>query len=127
MTNQSLIAAASLVLAANAIALIHAARNRTGHPETQVTLTERELRSFRQAEDNTGVTLNLMWTDSRNYPFSADRGSRAQTGSTGRNFRLSDSIAARIRPPPMRERFISGSALVKLSLRWNTTGRPGEP
>jgi hypothetical protein len=61
----SLVTAASIILVANALALIHGARNRAGSPEAEITLTNRELRYFDQAvtADDSGVTLHLQWTD----------------------------------------------------------------
>ncbi|MGA3236794.1 MAG: DUF4824 family protein [Bryobacteraceae bacterium] len=65
MKRASLIIAVSIVLAANALALFHAARNRAGNPEAEMTLTNRELRYFDQSaiDDDSGVTLHLQWTD----------------------------------------------------------------
>jgi hypothetical protein len=65
MKRASLIIAASIILAANALALFHAARNRAGNPEAEMTLTNRELRYFGQSasDDDSGVTLHLQWTD----------------------------------------------------------------
>jgi hypothetical protein len=60
----SLLVAASVVLIANAFALLHAWRNRSGPVESDITLTERELFSFYDAtSDDSGVTVNLHWTD----------------------------------------------------------------
>jgi hypothetical protein len=65
MKSASLVTAASIILAANALALFHAARNRAGSPEAEITLTNRELRYFDQSatDDDSGVTLHLQWTD----------------------------------------------------------------
>ena len=46
MKRTSLLAAAAIVLIANTFALVHAARNRSGSPESDVTLTQRELAEF---------------------------------------------------------------------------------
>lgn len=43
MKAATLIAAGSVVMIANAFALLHAGRNRSGSADAQVTLTEREL------------------------------------------------------------------------------------
>jgi hypothetical protein len=61
----SLLGAVSIVLVANALALFHAARNRAGSPEAEITLTNRELNYFDQSstDDDSGVTLHLQWTD----------------------------------------------------------------
>src|SRR5439155_25233349 len=59
----SLIAAAALVLLANAFALIHASLNRSGALETDMVLTERELTNYADPDDS-GVSLTLRWVDS---------------------------------------------------------------
>jgi hypothetical protein len=71
MKTASLLAACAIVVIANAVALGHAARNRAGSPEAEVTLTERELPyPFRSPsndnDDNSGVTLNLVWAGAGN-------------------------------------------------------------
>lgn len=65
MKRASLVIAASVILVANASALFHAARNRAGNPEAEITLTNRELRYFDQSavDEDSGVTLQLQWTD----------------------------------------------------------------
>jgi hypothetical protein len=63
MKHASLAGAAAIVVVANLFALVHAARNRSGQPDAQVTLTDRELTYYRNADDS-GVQLNLMWADS---------------------------------------------------------------
>jgi hypothetical protein len=65
MKSASLVTAASIILVANALALFHAAHNRVGTPESDITLTNRELRYFAQSatDDDSGVTLQLQWTD----------------------------------------------------------------
>lgn len=65
----SLIASFSVILLANAFALVHVARNRSGAPDAEVTLTDRELRYFSisSQEDDSGVTLNLQRTDAGPY------------------------------------------------------------
>jgi len=65
MKHASLGAAALIVVLSNAFALVHAARNRSGQPDAQITLTDRELTYYRNADDS-GVELILRWTDS--YP-----------------------------------------------------------
>lgn len=62
MKRLSLAAAATLILLANCIALIHVAWNRSGQPETEITLTEREL-SYHHDPDDSGVDLFLQWQD----------------------------------------------------------------
>ena len=53
--------AIALVVLANALALMHAARNRWGEPDTEVELTEREV-SLVRPEDQSGVVLRLSWS-----------------------------------------------------------------
>ena len=60
MRHASLLAAAAVVLLANATALIHASRNRSGTPDSEVVLTSGELIHHRNPDD-TGVALNLNW------------------------------------------------------------------
>jgi hypothetical protein len=71
MKRASLIAAAAIVVVANALALVHAARNRTGTPDAEMTLTQRELRYFSgsAADDDSGVTLYLECTDPGSSPW----------------------------------------------------------
>jgi hypothetical protein len=73
MKSASLVTAASIILVANALALIHSARNRAGSPEAEITLTNRELRYFDQSatDDDSGVTLHLQWTDPASFPVRA--------------------------------------------------------
>ena len=60
MKHASLIAAAALVLLANAFALIHASLNRSGEIEADMVLTERELTNYADPDDS-GVSLTLRW------------------------------------------------------------------
>jgi len=62
MKHASLAAAVVIVLLSNAFALLHAARNRSGDPDAQIALTDRELTYYRDADDS-GVALNLIWLD----------------------------------------------------------------
>jgi hypothetical protein len=65
----SFIAAAGTVLFANALALWHAAENRNAVPDSDVTLTQQEVRywDYRAKEEDSGVTLTLQWTDSNAF------------------------------------------------------------
>ena len=63
MKHASLAAAAAIVVLSSAFALLHAARNRTGNPDAQITVTDRELKYYREPDDS-GVALNLTWVDS---------------------------------------------------------------
>ena len=62
MKHASLGAAAAVVLLANAFALVHAARNRSGETQTGIALTDREL-YYRHDSDDSGVALTLRWVD----------------------------------------------------------------
>jgi len=62
MKRASFLAATAIVLVANAFALVHAWRNRSGPVKTDITLTERELpMSYSLNEDDSGVSLDLRW------------------------------------------------------------------
>ncbi|MEO8661586.1 MAG: DUF4824 family protein [Bryobacteraceae bacterium] len=62
MKRASLLTAAALIVIANAFALAHAWRNRTGQVQADIVLTERELPlSYLNNEDDSGVTLGLQW------------------------------------------------------------------
>lgn len=65
MKRASLLAAAAIVLLANASALFHAWRNRSGPVESDITVTERELSQFYNYanDDDSGVALTLRFTD----------------------------------------------------------------
>jgi hypothetical protein len=64
MKRASLLAATAVVLVANAFALVHAWRNRSGPMESDITLTERELPlSYNSNDEDSGVALNLRWTN----------------------------------------------------------------
>jgi hypothetical protein len=57
----SFVATLSIVLLANAVALLHAARNRSGPPEAGITLTQHELSYWSRVsdQDDSGVSLQL--------------------------------------------------------------------
>jgi hypothetical protein len=79
MKSLSLLAAAAIIVVANLLVLLHALRNRGGATEADLTLTQRELRYFnRSAPDDSGVTLDLSWTDPNDYQFS-ENGEHAAT------------------------------------------------
>jgi hypothetical protein len=63
MKNAVVAGGIAIIVIANAVALMHAARNRTGSTDAELTLTNRELSYFRSAsDDDSGVTLRLRWT-----------------------------------------------------------------
>jgi hypothetical protein len=63
MKNLSLLAAAAVVLIANTFALTHAANNRSGKPEAEIELTERELAlASTPGDTDSSVTLSLRFT-----------------------------------------------------------------
>jgi hypothetical protein len=69
MKNLSLAAGIAIILTANTLALIHAARNRVGSADAELTMTNRELRFTRPpADENSGVTLYLQWTTQSEFP-----------------------------------------------------------
>lgn len=57
-----LMVAAAVVIAANAAALLSAARNRAGTPDAVVELTERELWLEYQNEENSGIAVRLSYS-----------------------------------------------------------------
>jgi Domain of unknown function (DUF4824) len=64
MKRGSLLAAAAILVAADAFALVHAWRNRSGPADAEITLTERELpTSINLNDDDSGVSLELRWLD----------------------------------------------------------------
>ena len=54
-------AAIALLLVSNAFVLIHAMRNRSGEPEAEIELTEREIRYYPHGSDDSSLTLMLLW------------------------------------------------------------------
>ena len=68
MRRPSLLWAAAIVLAANAVAWIAAARNQAGTPEAVLVLTERELRLPPRQAENTALTLTLVFEPPRRQP-----------------------------------------------------------
>ena len=51
-----------ILVASNIVVLSGVASNRSGNPETQITLTERELQlPYRVHEENSGLTLRFAW------------------------------------------------------------------
>lgn len=61
MKNLSLIAAGTLILLANGLALTHAARNRSGEVDSDIVLTNRELPESFGGKENNGRELRLNW------------------------------------------------------------------
>jgi hypothetical protein len=61
--SHTLIAGSAIILLTNAVALGGAGYNRSGEPESQLQLTQRELQhsSWREGKDNSGITLELDW------------------------------------------------------------------
>lgn len=61
--SHTLIAGSALILLTNAVALSGVAYNRSGEPESQLRLTQRELQhsTWRSDKDNSGITLKLNW------------------------------------------------------------------
>jgi hypothetical protein len=61
MIRPGILAAAGVVLAADAFVLVEAAYNRSGPPRPAIELTERELRLARPQRDSTAMFLELAW------------------------------------------------------------------
>ena len=54
-------AALGVLVVSNTFVLINAARNRAGEPESEMELTERELRYYPSGSDDSSITLLLQW------------------------------------------------------------------
>jgi hypothetical protein len=73
--SRTLIAGSTLILLTNAVALFGVANNRSDTPESQLTLTQRELQysSWNIGRDNSGITLRLNWrfemAEQKNYDY----------------------------------------------------------
>ncbi|HVY92340.1 MAG TPA: DUF4824 family protein, partial [Bryobacteraceae bacterium] len=95
MKRSSLIAAALIVLVANAFALVHAWRNRSGAVSAHIVLTERELPlSVSAGEDDSSVELNLIWRSyDRPWNDSADWLGAAKLAELGFDTHVSPSSA----------------------------------
>jgi hypothetical protein len=61
MRRRGPILAAAVVVVANAVALWGVAHNRTGEPEAELVLTERELKVAPWSDESTGAFLRLEW------------------------------------------------------------------
>lgn len=66
-TRTLLLAAAAIVCATNLATLAHAALNRRGAPEAELTLTDRELTLVSTGSDSTATSLRLLWSDPAPY------------------------------------------------------------
>lgn len=74
MKRASLLAAAAIVLVANAFGLLHAWQNRSGPVETEITLTQREIPlSYKSNDEDSGVALNLTWMNPYWFPFPSEQ------------------------------------------------------
>ena len=75
MKRASFIASIAVIVVANVLALVHALRNRVATPEAEMTMTQRELQFFNYnrslGDDDSGVTLQMAWTDPGNFPWPA--------------------------------------------------------
>ena len=69
MRRTSLIAAVAVIVLANLFAILHGVRNRLGPVDAELTLTRRELWHLHRAssDDDSGVTLQLNWTDPNSF------------------------------------------------------------
>jgi hypothetical protein len=60
----TLIAGLALILLTNAVALLGVYQNRSGEPESMLTLTQRELQQpygWGMARENSGISLRINW------------------------------------------------------------------
>jgi len=63
MKHTSLLGAAAIILLANTFALVHAAMNRSGTPESEIVLTDRELKYYGNlGDEDSGVELRIDWS-----------------------------------------------------------------
>lgn len=71
MKNASLIAAAGILVVSNASILLDALYNRLGPPDADITMTQLEVRYFPVSanDEDSGVTLTLVWTDPAALPW----------------------------------------------------------
>ncbi len=96
MKRHALFVALGLLIAVNTVVLLGVARNRSGEPDAEVTLTERELPlswAFRH-EENTGVSLHLnVNSDSEELKW-FDEAKLAELGFDTRSCRKSDRLRA---------------------------------
>jgi len=71
MKQTSLIVSAAIIVIANVFALAHGVSNRMGTPDAEITLTNRELQYFNRstADDDSGITLHLAWTNPDGFPW----------------------------------------------------------
>ncbi len=84
MKRPALILAVVILLCANAVALILAARNRTGGPIQTIELTERELVLQNLGQEDSGVSLRLNWHRQEGDAFFE----RAKLEAVGFDFRM---------------------------------------
>jgi hypothetical protein len=119
MKRYGLILAIVVILAANAVALMEAARNRSGAPLQTIELTERELQLQSMGEDDSGVSLLLrcQFQDEGNYF------DRARLEAVGFNFRSYDGSSEKEIAPMSRIAFVAleyeGAAWEQLQQRMN--------
>ncbi|OGS80575.1 MAG: hypothetical protein A2061_00865 [Gallionellales bacterium GWA2_59_43] len=76
---RTLVVGVTLIVLTNAVVLLGATYNRSGDPESQLRLTQRELQhsQWRAEKDNSGITLELNW---RILPAQLDRYDRYSAG-----------------------------------------------
>jgi hypothetical protein len=95
MKRSGLILGIAIILATNAIALIMAAKNRSGAPLQTIELTERELGLQIMGQENSGVALRLNWHRQSDDTFF----DRAKLEAIGFDCRLPEGASARDFPP----------------------------
>lgn len=67
MKRRGVLLAVTVVLVSDAVALVQAARNRSGEPLESMQLTERELRLVRPTSESSYVVLRLEWAQGRGW------------------------------------------------------------
>ena len=75
MKHPRLWSALALILGANVLIITGVAYNRSGEPGTAIHLTERELPLSYTGEENTGISLRLVWHQPKTGKFATEDGS----------------------------------------------------
>lgn len=123
-----LITSIAVIVVANALALVHGLRNRVGAPEAEITMTQRELQYFNRSlgDDDSGVSLQLAWTEQGNFPWPAQV-EKPGSWLDRQKLQTLGFDCSVIRPVQTPSDTISGSGHERCSSHWNMTVRPGGP
>jgi hypothetical protein len=126
MKRSGLILGIAIILATNAIALIMAAKNRSGAPLQTIELTERELGLQIMGQENSGVAMRLNWHRQNEDTFL----DRAKLEAIGFDCRLPEGAAAKDVSPLPRAAYVAleyeGKAWEQWSQRPESEKRPNQ-